>query len=73
MMSVQPKIVLVTNIASTQALMDIKRVLKTCYKTNKLRDDIESAKRIVKQLLDFCCHVMLEFYDSTNNKRKIKL
>lgn len=67
MIIVQPKIVPLTNIDGTQALMDIQRVAKTCYKTNKLTDDIESAKRIVKQLLDSGHHTMLEFYDITMN------
>ncbi|MCQ2562321.1 MAG: FAD-dependent thymidylate synthase [Alphaproteobacteria bacterium] len=56
-----------TKIDGYQALMDIQRVAKTCYKTNKDTDDIESAKRIVKRLLDSGHHTMLEFYDITMN------
>ena len=42
-------------------LLTIQKAAKTCYQTEKMTDDIESAKRIVKMLIDSGHHSMLEY------------
>lgn len=42
-------------------LMQIQEAAKTCYQTHKATDDIESAKRIVKRLIESGHYSMLEF------------
>ena len=64
---VQPQVMVLTPLNGEQILMDIQRVAKTCYKTYSDKDDIESAKRIVKRLLDSKHEAMLEFADITVN------
>lgn len=64
---IEPQINPITPINGKDALLTIQRVAKTCYKTYKDSDDIESAKRIVKQLIDSGHHSMLEFYNITMN------
>lgn len=48
-------------INGNQILLRIQDAAKTCYQTHKITDDIESAKRIVKNLLDSGHNSMLEF------------
>lgn len=62
---VKPQITPLTNINGEEALMLIQKVAKTCYQTEKTTDDIESAKRIVRQLIASGHHSMLEFYNIT--------
>lgn len=62
---VKPEITPLTNINGEEALMLIQKVAKTCYQTEKTTDDIESAKRIVRQLIASGHHSMLEFYNIT--------
>lgn len=57
----------ITEIDGKKALLTIQRVAKTCYKSYKDADDIESAKRIIKALIDSGHHAMLEFYSITMN------
>ena len=44
-----------------QILLRIQDAAKTCYQTHKITDDVESAKRIVKGLIDSGHLSMLEF------------
>ena len=57
----------ITEINGEEALLTIQRVAKTCYKSYKDCDDIESAKRIVSALIGSGHHAMLEFYSITMN------
>lgn len=56
-----------SNIDGNEALLLIQRIAKTCYKSYKDSDDIESAKRIVKTLIDSGHHSLLENYIITMN------
>ena len=56
-----------SNIDGNEALLLIQRIAKTCYKSYKDSDDIESAKRIVKALIDSGHHSLLENYIITMN------
>ena len=67
MLIINPEIKPITEINGEEALLTIQRVAKTCYKSYKDCDDIESAKRIVKALIDSGHHAMLEFYSITMN------
>lgn len=67
MQIVKAQIKPITEINGEEALLTIQRVAKTCYKSYKDCDDIESAKRIVKALIDSGHHAMLEFYSITMN------
>ena len=62
---VKPTIQPLTNINGEEALMLIQKVAKTCYQTEKITDDVESAKRIVRLLITSGHHSMLEFYNIT--------
>ena len=62
---VQAKIEPLTKIDGEEALMLIQKVAKTCYQTEKITDDMESAKRIIRQLINSGHHSMLEFYNIT--------
>lgn len=67
MQIVKAQIKPITEINGEEALLTVQRVAKTCYKSYKDCDDIESAKRIVKALIDSGHHAMLEFYSITMN------
>lgn len=64
---VKPKIKPLSSINGEKALMMIQRCAKTCYKTYKTTDDLESAKRIVRMLVASGHHSMLENYIITMN------
>lgn len=64
---IKPKITPISKIDGQEALLLIQRIAKTCYKSYKDSDDIESAKRLVKQLLDSGHHSLLENYSITMN------
>lgn len=64
---VKPEVKFLTPLNGEQILLDIQRVAKTCYKTYSDKDDVESAKRIVKRLIDSKHEAMLEFADITVN------
>ena len=64
---VEPSVKVLSKLDGNEALMMIQRCAKTCYKSYKDEDDIESAKRIVKMLLDSGHHSMLENYSITMN------
>ena len=57
----------ISNIDGNEALLLIQRIAKTCYKSYKDSDDIESAKRIVKALIASGHHSLLENYIITMN------
>ena len=57
----------ISKIDGNEALLLIQRIAKTCYKSYKDSDDIESAKRIVKALIDSGHHSLLENYIVTMN------
>lgn len=67
MQIIEAEIKPITEIDGKEALLTIQRVAKTCYKSYKDADDIESAKRIIKALIDSGHHAMLEFYSITMN------
>lgn len=48
---IQPEIKPIRGLDGQEALLTIQRCAKTCYKSYKDSDDIESAKRIVKNLI----------------------
>ena len=56
-----------SNIDGNEALLLIQRIAKTCYKSYKDSDDIESAKRIAKSLITSGHHSLLENYIITMN------
>ena len=64
---VKPEVRPLTPLDGEQMLLDIQRAAKTCYKTYKITDDIESAKKIVKRLIDSKHEAMLEFANITMN------
>lgn len=64
---VKPEVKFLTPLNGEKFLLDIQRIAKTCYKTYKTTDDIESAKRIVKSLIESGHEAMLEFADVTVN------
>lgn len=64
---IQPQITPLSSIDGKDALMAIQRCAKTCYKTYSDKDDIESAKRIVKRLIESGHDSMLENYIITMN------
>ncbi len=64
---VKPSVKVLSKLDGKEALTMIQRCAKTCYKSYKDSDDIESAKRIVKMLLDSGHHSMLENYMITMN------
>ena len=57
----------ISKIDGNEALMLIQRIAKTCYKSYKDTDDIESAKRIVKNLIASGHTSLLENYIITMN------
>ena len=57
----------ISKIDGDEALLTIQRVAKTCYKSYKDTDDVESAKRIVKSLIASGHHSLLENYIITMN------
>lgn len=67
MQIVKAEIKPITEINGEEALLTIQRVAKTCYKSYKDCDDVESAKRIVSALISSGHHAMLEFYSITMN------
>ena len=64
---VKPQVTILTPLDGQQILLDLQRVAKTCYKTYSDKDDVESAKRIVKRLIESKHEAMLEFADITVN------
>lgn len=56
-----------SEINGEEALIRIQRIAKTCYMTYKDTDDMESAKRIVKMLMDSGHTSLLEHYMITMN------
>lgn len=56
-----------SKIDGNEALLLIQRIAKTCYKSYKDSDDIESAKRIAKSLIASGHHSLLENYIITMN------
>lgn len=62
---VQAQIKPITKIDGEDALLTIQKVAKTCYKTNKDTDNMASAMRIAKQLMESGHHSMFEFYNIT--------
>ena len=50
-----------------QILLNLQRAAKTCYKSYGETDDLESAKRIIKRLIDSGHQSMLEFETITMN------
>lgn len=58
---VQESLIPLQEINGDQILLRIQDAAKTCYQTHKITDDVESAKRIVKNLIDSGHHSMLEF------------
>lgn len=67
MQIVKAEIKPISNINGEEALLIIQRTAKTCYKSYKDSDDIESAKRIVKSLISSGHHSLLENYIITMN------
>lgn len=58
---VQPKVRYITELDGEKMLLLIQQIAKNCYQTRKITDDIDSAKRIVKSLIQSGHHSMLEF------------
>lgn len=56
-----------SKIDGNEALMLIQRIAKTCYKSYKDSDNIESAKRIIRSLIASGHHSLLENYIITMN------
>ena len=67
MQIVKSQITPISEIDGKKALMIIQRCAKTCYKSYKDSDDIESAKRIVRTLLASGHTSLLENYIITMN------
>ena len=63
----QPEVKILTQLDGNKILLDLQRDAKTCYKSYKETDDVESAKRIVKRLIESKHEAMLEFSDITVN------
>lgn len=61
MQIVKPQVTPLQEINGEQILLKIQDAAKTCYQTHKDTDNIESAKRIVKQLIQSGHLSMLEF------------
>ena len=64
---IDSKIEPLTKIDGDKILLNLQRAAKTCYKSYKTTDDVESAKRIVKSLINSNHHAMLEFETITMN------
>lgn len=64
---VQVEVKPITNIDGENILLTIQRIAKTCYKSYSDNDDVESAKRIVRQLIESGHTSMLEFAQITMN------
>ena len=64
---VEPSIKPVSKIDGNEALKVIQRCAKTCYKSYSDKDDIESAKKLVRMLIASGHHSMLENYIITMN------
>ena len=63
---IKPYTEIVSNVDGTEALKQIEAVARTCYKSEHLIDESgESAKKLVKRLIDSKHEAMLEFYDIT--------
>lgn len=58
---VPSQVIPLQEIDGNKILLQIQEAAKTCYQTHKATDDIESAKRIVKRLIESGHHSMLEF------------
>lgn len=67
MQIVKPQIKPISKIDGKEALMLIQRIAKTCYKSYKATDDVESAKRIVRTLIASGHTSLLENYIITMN------
>lgn len=67
MQIIKPRIKPISKIDGKEALMTIQRCAKTCYKSYKDTDDIESAKRIVRNLIASGHTSLLENYIITMN------
>lgn len=67
MQIVKPKIKPISKIDGNEALMLIQRIAKTCYRSYKDTDDVESAKRIVRTLIASGHTSLLENYIITMN------
>lgn len=61
---VLPNVEIISKVDGDEALKQIERVARTCYKSEHLITD-ESASKMVKRLLDSKHEAMLEFYDVT--------
>ena len=57
----KPQVIPLQDIDGEAILLKIQEAAKTCYQSHKSTDDIESAKRIVKSLIQSGHHSMLEF------------
>lgn len=64
---VKPSIKPVSNIDGNEALRIIQRCAKTCYKSYSDKDDVESAKKLIRMLIASGHHSMLENYIITMN------
>ena len=62
MQIVQAQIKPLSQINGDEALLLIQRIAKTCYKSYKDTDDVESAKRMIKSLISSGHHSLLENY-----------
>lgn len=64
---IQPQVTPLTPINGEQILLNLQRAAKTCYKSYNDKDTTESAKKIVKRLIDSGHDAMLEFETITMN------
>lgn len=64
---IKPEVRPISDINGEDILLTIQRIAKTCYKSYKDSDNIESAQRIVRQLIKSGHTSMLEFATITMN------
>ena len=62
MQIVKSQIKPISEIDGEKALLTIQRIAKTCYRSYKDTDDVESAKRIIRSLIASGHHSLLENY-----------
>lgn len=62
---VEPKVEVLSNFDPEYARCIIQKAAKTCYQTEKMTDDSESAKRIITALKNSGHHSMFEFFNVT--------
>ena len=61
---VNPSVEIITEIDNKKILQNIEKAARTCYKTeSSITEDGESAKTMVKRLIDMGHTAMLEFSD----------